>query len=448
MPLSNSDGTISFPSQNPYTDRRPGEPRMPKGMEWSMLSKDERERLRGLSKEHAENIGLHILAAYALESDDPQAALQHAQWVARQASRIDFARETLAFVAYRQGDYSLALREFRTAHRMNGYPDYLPFIADCERGLGHPRKAIDVAVSDDGRALDGEAKVEMFLVYAGAMADLKLWDKAVEVVRKLERVRGLSGEYRMRATQAEQLFLEEAGRTEEASALDDVLDKLESQYADADEDDEDAEEIVIDYDLERLPPELFDEAGIDLGDDGDGADGRDARDGRDDSEDDSASADDIDAADDIDTADAADTADTADAADDIDAAVEVADDSESENAAIETSDGETSDGETSDGETSDGETSDGETSGDETSGDDTSGDVTPASEVPGNMDDAPSAPDAAGSDPDGSDAGAADASGDSDGSGVDAVVADADASGDDVASDDDERRSDGSEEAR
>ena len=394
---------------------------MPKGMEWSMLSKDERERLRGLSKEHAENIGLHILAAYALESDDPQAALQHAQWVARQASRIDFARETLAFVAYRQGDYSLALREFRTAHRMNGYPDYLPFIADCERGLGHPRKAIDVAVSDDGRALDGEAKVEMFLVYAGAMADLKLWDKAVEVVRKLERVRGLSGEYRMRATQAEQLFLEEAGRTEEASALDDVLDKLESQYADADEDDEDAEEIVIDYDLERLPPELFDEAGIDLGDDGDGADGRDARDGRDDSEDDSASADDI---------DTVDTVDTVDTADDIDAAVEVADDSESEseNAAIETSDG--------------------ETSGDETSGDDTSGDVTPASEAPGNMDDAPSAPDAAGSDPDGSDAGAADASGDSDGSGVDAVVADADASGDDVASDDDERRSDGSEEAQ
>ena len=390
---------------------------MPKGMEWSMLSKDERERLRGLSKEHAENIGLHILAAYALESDDPQAALQHAQWVARQASRIDFARETLAFVAYRQGDYSLALREFRTAHRMNGYPDYLPFIADCERGLGHPRKAIDVAVSDDGRALDGEAKVEMFLVYAGAMADLKLWDKAVEVVRKLERVRGLSGEYRMRATQAEQLFLEEAGRTEEASALDDVLDKLESQYADADEDDEDAEEIVIDYDLERLSPELFDEAGIDLGDDGDGADGRDARDGRDDSEDDSASA------------------------DTVDTAVEVADDSESEseNAAIETSDGETSGDETSDGDIA---------------GDDTSGDVTPASEAPGNMDDAPSAPTAAGSDPDGSDAvtvsdaGAADASGDSDGSGVDAVVADADASGDDVASDDDERRSDGSEEAQ
>ena len=114
-PRRNSDGTMSFPSQNPYTDRRPDEPKMPKGMEWSMLSSDERERLRGLSKEHAENIGLHILAAFAQEEDDPQNALEHAKWVARQASRIDFARETLAFIAYRQGDYKLALREFRTA---------------------------------------------------------------------------------------------------------------------------------------------------------------------------------------------------------------------------------------------------------------------------------------------------------------------------------------------
>ena len=48
-------------------------------------------------------------------------ALEHAKWVARQASRIDFARETLAFISYRQGNYKLALKEFRTAYRMNGF---------------------------------------------------------------------------------------------------------------------------------------------------------------------------------------------------------------------------------------------------------------------------------------------------------------------------------------
>ena len=260
-PRRNSDGTVSFPSQNPYTHRRPDEPKMPKGIEWRMLTTDDRERLRGLSKEHAENIGLHILAAYTLEESNPELALEHAKWVARQASRIDFARETLAFVAYRQGDYKLALREFRTAFRMNGFLDYLPFIADCERGMGEPKKAIEVAVSDDAKYLRGEAKAEMFLVYAGALGDLKMWDKAIEIVHTLGRSKGLAGEYRMRAVQAEQYFLEEAGRTDEAIALDRLLDKLELQYADV-EDDETSDDLVVEYDMQELNDELMDVLGI------------------------------------------------------------------------------------------------------------------------------------------------------------------------------------------
>lgn len=260
-PRRNSDGTMSFPSQNPYTHRRPGEPKMPKGIEWSMLSTDDRERLRGLSKEHAENIGLHILAAYTLEERDPELALEHAKWVAHQASRIDFARETLAFVAYRQGDYKLALREFRTAFRMNGFLDYLPFIADCERGMGEPKKAIETAMSDDAKYLRGESKAEMFLVYAGALGDLELWDKAIEIVHTLGRSKGLAGEYRMRAVQAEQYFLEQAGRSDEAVALDQLLDKLELQYADAEED-ETSDDLVIEYDMQELNDELMDKLGI------------------------------------------------------------------------------------------------------------------------------------------------------------------------------------------
>ena len=260
-PRRNSDGTMSFPSQNPYTHRRPGEPKMPKGIEWSMLSTDDRERLRGLSKEHAENIGLHILAAYTLEERDPELALEHAKWVAHQASRIDFARETLAFVAYRQGDYKLALREFRTAFRMNGFLDYLPFIADCERGMGEPKKAIETAMSDDAKYLRDESKAEMFLVYAGALGDLELWDKAIEIVHTLGRSKGLAGEYRMRAVQAEQYFLEQAGRSDEAVALDQLLDKLELQYADAEED-ETSDDLVIEYDMQELNDELMDKLGI------------------------------------------------------------------------------------------------------------------------------------------------------------------------------------------
>ena len=265
-PRRNSDGTMSFPSQNPYTARRPDEPVMPKGLEWSMLSSDEKERLRGLAKEHAENTGLHILAAYTLIDDDPKAAMEHAKWVARQASRIDFARETLAFAAYRTGDYKLALREFRTAFRMNGFADYLPFMADCERGLGNPKKAIELALSDDAKLLRGEPKAEMFLVYAGALGDLEQWDKAIAVVHTLARSKGLSGAYRMRALQAEQLFLEESGQSDKAESLEGMIEKLEDQYADFDID-EDSDDVVIDHDLAYITngddEEVLDKLGID-----------------------------------------------------------------------------------------------------------------------------------------------------------------------------------------
>lgn len=258
----NSDGTVSYPSQNPYTDRRPGEPKMPAGMEWSMLSKEEKERLRGLSKEHAENIGLHMLAAFALEESDPEAALDHAKWIAKQASRIDMTRETLALIAYRMGDYRLALREFRTAFRMNGYGDYLPFMADCERGLGNPKKAIEIATSEDARYLQGESKAELFLVYAGALADLGKYDEAIKVAHTLAHAQGVGGAYRMRAVQAEQYFNEEAGDEEAATALDPLLDSLEAKYAD-DENDEIPEEDVVDNDMESITDDMLRGMGID-----------------------------------------------------------------------------------------------------------------------------------------------------------------------------------------
>lgn len=66
----------------------------------------------------------------------------------------------------------------------------------------------------------------------------------------------------MRALQAEQLFLEEAGRGDEADKLQRTIEKLEDQYADFDEDTDDA---VIDHDLAELADdeELLEQLGID-----------------------------------------------------------------------------------------------------------------------------------------------------------------------------------------
>lgn len=239
-----------FPSQNPYTARRPHEPRMPEGITWDMLSAEDKARLRGLSKEHAENIGLHMLAAYFLEDEDQQWALEHAKWIAHQASRVELARETLGLIAYRAGDYKLAARELRTALRMNGEIDYLPFIADCERGLRKPEKAIEIGNSEMAQKLRGPEKAEMMLVMAGAYADMKDFKHAIDITGLLLNAQGVSGEYRMRAAQAQQYFLEEAGQLQKAQKLDDLIEKLEDLYAD--DNFTDSDELLIDNDLESM----------------------------------------------------------------------------------------------------------------------------------------------------------------------------------------------------
>lgn len=76
------------------------------------------------------------------------------------------------------------------------------------------------------------------------------------------RSKGLPGEYRMRAIQAEQYFLEEAGRSDEALELEGLLDRLEEQYADIEDDEVNPEDIVIDYDLEHFNESLLEDIGV------------------------------------------------------------------------------------------------------------------------------------------------------------------------------------------
>ena len=65
-------------------------------------------------------------------------------------------------------------------------------------------------------------------------------------------------------THLEQYFLEEAGRSKEAEQLNDLLDRLEDQYAD-EEIDENSDDVVIDHDLEDITDDsdVLEKLGID-----------------------------------------------------------------------------------------------------------------------------------------------------------------------------------------
>lgn len=135
--------------------------------------------LRTLPDGLAETVALHLAAAARLLADDPQAALAHAKAAARRAGRVAITREAVGVAAYTAGDFATALSELKAAARISGSSEYLPMIADCERGLGRPERALSLVSSAEAANLDRDGKVELLLVAAGARRDLGQHEAAV-----------------------------------------------------------------------------------------------------------------------------------------------------------------------------------------------------------------------------------------------------------------------------
>ncbi|WP_461189768.1 hypothetical protein [Arthrobacter sp. Z4-13] len=111
--------------------------------------------------------------------DEPELAFQHALAASRRGGRLAAVREAVGLTAYAAGHYGEALREFRTYRRISGSNVHLPVMADCERGLGRPDRALDVVRSEEAQDLDAPGKAELAIVAAGARADLGQLDAAV-----------------------------------------------------------------------------------------------------------------------------------------------------------------------------------------------------------------------------------------------------------------------------
>jgi tetratricopeptide (TPR) repeat protein len=58
----------------------------------------------------------------------------------------------------------------------------LPLIADCERGVGRPERAIELARSPEAEQLTGDDADELRIVAAGARTDLGQLDQALAVL--------------------------------------------------------------------------------------------------------------------------------------------------------------------------------------------------------------------------------------------------------------------------
>ncbi|MGW4157516.1 Replicase polyprotein 1ab [Micromonospora chersina] len=134
----------------------------------------------------------------------------------RLASRIAAVREAVGLAAYHAGEWQTAIAELRTYHRMTGLQSHLAVLADCERALGRPERAIDLFRGADRDKLDQGVAIELLIVAAGARGDLGQKDAAVAMLQVPELTAESTEPWAARLRYAYADALLAVGRREEA----------------------------------------------------------------------------------------------------------------------------------------------------------------------------------------------------------------------------------------
>lgn len=190
---------------------------MPEDIDVSVLPKPVLAELRALSPGLSRFLMEHLTCSLnAMQAEDFPLGLAHARAARSRGARIAVVRETCGIAAYHCGEYAEALAELRTYTRITGRPDNLPVMADCERGLGRPERALTLARSQDVGRLDLEGRVEMRIVAAGARRDLGQIDAAVATLECKELTSKSTEPWAARLRYAYADMLLAAGRKTEA----------------------------------------------------------------------------------------------------------------------------------------------------------------------------------------------------------------------------------------
>jgi tetratricopeptide (TPR) repeat protein len=191
-------------------------PPIPPEIDARALAPEIRRELTTLDRATADFVARHLVAAGELLDDDPEAALAHARAARARAARIPSVREAVGIAAYQCGDWAQALAELRAARRMGSKSALLPLIADCERGVGRPERAIELARGPEAAELSGDAADEMRMVVAGARSDIGQPERALAILSTPQLDPTRSGQTAARLFYAYAETLLSLGRQDEA----------------------------------------------------------------------------------------------------------------------------------------------------------------------------------------------------------------------------------------
>ncbi|SDS11227.1 hypothetical protein SAMN04488570_1157 [Nocardioides scoriae] len=157
-------------------------PPIPEEITGKELDRNIAAQLKSLPEKLAQRVARHLVAAGELIDSDPKIAYQHTLAARARAGRLAVVREAVGEAAYAAGEYSEALAELKSAKRMNGAQDYVAIIADCERALGRPDRALAVVKNAPKDKLAPALLAELTIVEAGARRDRGEMDAALRTL--------------------------------------------------------------------------------------------------------------------------------------------------------------------------------------------------------------------------------------------------------------------------
>lgn len=191
-------------------------PPIPDDVSAKDLDKHARQALQALPEKLADKVARHLVMAGLLIAEDPETAHKHALAARARATRTGLVREACGETAYACGKWAEALSEFRAARRMTGGYVYAPMMADCERALKRPDKAIAYDTTEIRSQLDDAGQIELSIVVAGARRDQGQYDAAIRLLETEPLHTKGRGEWvpRLRYAYADSLLA--AGRKDEA----------------------------------------------------------------------------------------------------------------------------------------------------------------------------------------------------------------------------------------
>jgi tetratricopeptide (TPR) repeat protein len=152
------------------------------------------------------------------EAGDPEAAARAARAAKRAAPRAASVREALGIALYQLEDFRAARTELAAAQRISGRADLAAMLADIERGLGRPERAVALFERVDRSRMEPDTAAELLLVAASAYGDLGQPAAGVALIRRHARWPVELADYHLRLGYAEGALAEQAGDLPRARA--------------------------------------------------------------------------------------------------------------------------------------------------------------------------------------------------------------------------------------